>query len=70
MRQPPVSLRGADQRMVDCPFPMLNKPSRRDQLARMLRELLDAGGDHATNAATRRFAWANGRLYYDVSLSG
>jgi PAS domain S-box-containing protein len=36
-------VRGADQRMIDCPFPLLAKPSRRDELARMVRETLDAG---------------------------
>jgi hypothetical protein len=60
-------VRGADQRMMDCPFPMLNKPSRRDELARMVREVLDAGGSQATNAATRRFAWADGRMYNEDS---
>ncbi|MGA3399994.1 MAG: PAS-domain containing protein [Acetobacteraceae bacterium] len=40
-------VRGADRRMVDCPFPMLAKPSRRDELARLVREVLDAGGARA-----------------------
>jgi len=57
-------VRGGDQRMVDCPFPMLAKPSRRDELARMVREVLDAGGEAASHAATRRFALVDGRLYY------
>jgi nitrogen-specific signal transduction histidine kinase/CheY-like chemotaxis protein len=58
-------VRGAGQRMADCPFPMLNKPSRRDDLARMVREVLDAGDAQVTDTATRRFAWADGRLYND-----
>jgi PAS domain S-box-containing protein len=58
-------VRGAGQRMADCRFPMLNKPSRRDDLARMVREVLDAGDAQATDTATRRFAWADGRLYND-----
>jgi PAS domain S-box-containing protein len=58
-------VRGADQRMVDCPFPMLAKPSRRDELARMVREVLDAAGEPAPHVATRRFALMDGRLYYD-----
>jgi DNA-binding NtrC family response regulator len=58
-------VRGADQRMLDCPFPMLAKPSRRDELARMVREVLDAGGDWAKHAAPRRFALADTSLYYD-----
>jgi CheY-like chemotaxis protein len=58
-------VRGADQRMMDCPFPMLAKPSRRDELARMVREALDGAGEAVAHAATRRFALVEGRLYYD-----
>jgi PAS domain S-box-containing protein len=57
-------VRGADRRMADCPFPMLNKPSRADELARMVREVLDGGGDRA-EAAASRFIIADGRLYDD-----
>ncbi|HVC62442.1 MAG TPA: PAS-domain containing protein [Acetobacteraceae bacterium] len=58
-------VRGAQQRMADCPFPMLNKPSRQDELARMVREVLDSGDAPAANAAARPFAWPAGRLYCD-----
>jgi hypothetical protein len=43
---------------------MLNKPSRADELARMVREVLDGGGDRA-EAAASRFIIADGRLYND-----
>ena len=33
--------RGVAQRMADCPFPMLNKPYRRDELAQAVRDVLD-----------------------------
>ncbi len=59
-------VRGAGQRMVDCPFPMIAKPSRRDELARTVREVLDAGRI-ATSAAARRFALVGGHLCYDGS---
>ncbi|HEY1936050.1 MAG TPA: PAS-domain containing protein [Acetobacteraceae bacterium] len=36
------ALRGAEQRMADCPFAMLNKPYRHDELARTVRDVLDA----------------------------
>jgi PAS domain S-box-containing protein len=57
------ALRGADQRMVDCAFPMLPKPSRRDELARMVREVLDAGGGRTTETMQRGFVLAAGSLY-------
>jgi PAS domain S-box-containing protein len=58
-------VRGGDKRVVDSPFPMLNKPYRRDELARTVRELLDASAARAMNTATRRFALADGDLYDD-----
>jgi CheY-like chemotaxis protein len=36
--------RGVAQRMADCPFPMLNKPYRRDELAQAVRDVLDGEG--------------------------
>ena len=33
--------RGVAQRMAGCPFPMLNKPYRRDELAQAVRDELD-----------------------------
>jgi PAS domain S-box-containing protein len=62
-------VRGPDLRMADCPFPMLSKPSRRDELARAVREVLDAGDDQA-NATIRRFASAGGRQYDDAQAGG
>lgn len=56
-------VRGADQHVVACPFPMINKPYRHDALARVVREVLDAGDGQATNSATRRFVWVEGDLY-------
>lgn len=35
------TVRGAARRMLDCPFPLLNKPYRHDELARAIREILD-----------------------------
>jgi PAS domain S-box-containing protein len=34
-------VRGADQRIADCPFPLLNKPYPHDDLARAVRAVLD-----------------------------
>ena len=36
-------VRGANRNAVDCPFPMLNKPYRYDELARRVRVVLDTG---------------------------
>ena len=36
--------RNADRRIADCPFPFLEKPYRRDDLARMVRAALDRPG--------------------------
>jgi CheY-like chemotaxis protein len=55
-------VRGGDRRMADCPFPLLTKPSRADELAGMVREVLDGGAVRAA-AATPRFTLADGRLY-------
>ena len=40
-------LRGPDQRIIGCPFPLLNKPYRHDELGRALRSVLDGDGDHS-----------------------
>ena len=50
-------VRGADRAVLDCPFPMLNKPYRYDDLARRVREVLDADAV-PTSAKGGRFAWA------------
>jgi hypothetical protein len=38
-------VRGVGQRALDCPFPMLNKPYRHDELAQAIRGILDRRGD-------------------------
>jgi PAS domain S-box-containing protein len=45
-----AGVRGADQRVAGCPFPLLNKPYRHDELARTVREVLNRGGEHASVA--------------------
>jgi PAS domain S-box-containing protein len=40
-------VRGANQRMTSCPFPLLNKPYGHDELARTLREILDRENEQA-----------------------
>jgi PAS domain S-box-containing protein len=50
-------VRGAGQAMLDCPFPMLTKPYRHDDLARRVREVLDADAG--------RFAWLEAGSYSD-----
>jgi PAS domain S-box-containing protein len=37
--------RGDSQRLAGCPFALLNKPYRRDELARTMRVVLDSGGE-------------------------
>ena len=51
-------VRGADRSAVDCPFPLLNKPYRYDELARRVREVLDAAAIAADSEAAERYAWA------------
>jgi PAS domain S-box-containing protein len=58
-------VRGADQRMVDCPFPMLNKPARRDELARAVRDMLDSNDNPVTNRSAKTLTWGDRRLYND-----
>ncbi len=50
-------VRGADQRVADCPFPLLNKPYRRDELAQAVREVLDRDTDHATTGGAGPAVW-------------
>jgi len=60
-------VRGVDQRIADCPYPLLNKPYRRDELAQAVRDALDgvldggpvpaSGAGAAVNALTRPPAW-------------
>jgi PAS domain S-box-containing protein len=38
-------VRGAGQRALDCPFPLLNKPYRHEELAQAIRGILDRRGD-------------------------
>ncbi|MFI4980868.1 MAG: ATP-binding protein, partial [Nevskiales bacterium] len=52
-------VRGVDQRMAGCPFALLNKPYRHDELARAVREVLDSGDDKARATTTRPAAQAN-----------
>jgi PAS domain S-box-containing protein len=40
-------VRGANQRITGCPFPLLNKPYGHDELARTLREILDRENERA-----------------------
>jgi CheY-like chemotaxis protein len=54
-------VRTADQRIGERPFPVLNKPYRRDDLARMLREALDAGDDQAANERREPAVHLDGR---------
>jgi DNA-binding NtrC family response regulator len=56
--------RGVALRMADCPFPMLNKPYRRDELAQAVRdvldrEVLDRDAGPATTGITRPPAWTH-----------
>ena len=55
-------VRGADRNVVDCPFSMLNKPYRYDELARRVRDVLDAAPVLAGSAAARRFVRAEAGL--------
>jgi DNA-binding NtrC family response regulator len=50
-------VRGADQRVTDCPFPLLRKPYRRDELAQAVRAVLDRDAGHATAGVT----WPGGQ---------
>ena len=50
--------------MLDCPFPMLNKPYRHDDLARRVREVLDADAV-PPSAEGGRFAWVEAGSYSD-----
>jgi len=51
-------VRGADRNGLDCPFPMLNKPYRYDELARRFREVLDAAALLAGTEAAGHFVRA------------
>jgi DNA-binding NtrC family response regulator len=51
-------VRGADRNREECPFPLLNKPYRYDELARRVRAVLDAAAGFAGTEAAERFAWA------------
>jgi hypothetical protein len=44
--------------MARCPFAMLNKPYRRDELAQAVRDVLDGDAGPATTEVTRPPAWA------------
>jgi PAS domain S-box-containing protein len=44
---------GAGQQALDCPFPLLNKPYRHDELAQAVREILDRRGDPSLVTAAR-----------------
>jgi DNA-binding NtrC family response regulator len=52
-------VRGADQRMAGCPFPLLNKPYLHDELARTVRGVLDGDEGPSPGTAPRLAAWAN-----------
>jgi PAS domain S-box-containing protein len=58
------ALRGAEQRMADCPFAMLNKPYRHDELARAVREVLDAAAPLDGDASSSD-AWADSDGLHD-----
>jgi PAS domain S-box-containing protein len=62
-------MRGVDQHIADCPFRLLNKPYRRDELARAARELLDMDVEQAATGATRLAGWTprrpSGRKTHD-----
>jgi PAS domain S-box-containing protein len=49
-------VRGADQRVAECPYPLLNKPYRRDELAQAVRAVLDRDADQARDADRTRDA--------------
>jgi len=51
--------RGVTQRMADCPFLLLNKPYRRDELAQAVRDVLDRAADPATTGIMRPLAWTH-----------
>jgi PAS domain S-box-containing protein len=44
-------VRGANEHMLDCPFTLLNKPYRRDELARTVREILDGDDGRGSDCA-------------------
>jgi PAS domain S-box-containing protein len=44
-------VRGAGQRIADCPFPLLNKPYPHDDLARAVRAVLDRDDNHVMATA-------------------
>jgi PAS domain S-box-containing protein len=46
-----LGVRGADQRMADRRFPQLSKPYGHDELARMVREVLDRGEEQGSAAS-------------------
>jgi signal transduction histidine kinase/ActR/RegA family two-component response regulator len=46
-------VRGADQRMASCPFPLLNKPYLHDELARTVRVVLDGDEGQSPGTAMR-----------------
>jgi PAS domain S-box-containing protein len=50
--------RGVAQRMAGCPFAMLNKPYRRDELAQAVRDVLDRDAEPVATGITRPSAWA------------
>jgi signal transduction histidine kinase/CheY-like chemotaxis protein len=56
-------VRVGDQRMEDCPFLLLNKPYRHDELARALRAVLDRDDDQVTATALRPAARVNQSIH-------
>jgi DNA-binding NtrC family response regulator len=56
-------VRGADQRMAGCPFPLLNKPYPHDDLARAVRRVLDRDNAQLPAAAMRPAAGANQSIH-------
>jgi DNA-binding NtrC family response regulator len=56
-------VRGVDQRMAGCPFPLLNKPYLHDELARTVRRVLDGDEGQPPDTAVRPVAWANQRAH-------
>jgi CheY-like chemotaxis protein len=46
-------VRGTDERISGCPFPLLNKPYPQDDLARAVREVLDRNAGQAATIAMR-----------------
>jgi CheY-like chemotaxis protein len=61
--------RSADQRTADCPFLLLNKPYRRDELARAVRGVLDMDADQATTGLARPAPWLGRQTRDDAQVA-